>query len=68
MISRQRREDQVGNGLGTRDNRSRRLQFAGPADRPDQCRRIKAARCGLAFGDINTTVQTAIGGQAAGDL
>jgi cobalt-zinc-cadmium resistance protein CzcA len=30
--------------------------------------RIKAARYGLASGDINTTVQTAIGGQAAGDL
>jgi heavy metal efflux system protein len=30
--------------------------------------RDKAARYGLAPGDINTTVQTAIGGQAAGDL
>jgi cobalt-zinc-cadmium resistance protein CzcA len=30
--------------------------------------RAKAARYGLAPGDINTTVQTAIGGQAAGDL
>jgi cobalt-zinc-cadmium resistance protein CzcA len=30
--------------------------------------RAKAARYGLASGDINTTVQTAIGGQAAGDL
>jgi heavy metal efflux system protein len=30
--------------------------------------REKAGRYGLAPGDINTTVQTAIGGQAAGDL
>src|SRR5262249_28944672 len=30
--------------------------------------RAKAARYGLAPGDINTTVQAAIGGQAAGDL
>jgi len=30
--------------------------------------RAKAARYGLAPGEINTTVQTAIGGQAAGDL
>jgi cobalt-zinc-cadmium resistance protein CzcA len=30
--------------------------------------RAKAARYGLAPGDINTTVQTAIGGQAAGDV
>jgi cobalt-zinc-cadmium resistance protein CzcA len=30
--------------------------------------RAKAARYGLAVGDINTTVQTAIGGQAAGNL
>ncbi|MGL5166957.1 MAG: efflux RND transporter permease subunit [Afipia sp.] len=30
--------------------------------------RSKAARYGLASGDINTTVQIAIGGQAAGDL
>jgi cobalt-zinc-cadmium resistance protein CzcA len=30
--------------------------------------RAKAARYGLAAGDINTTVQTAIGGQAAGNL
>src|SRR5262249_13581843 len=30
--------------------------------------RDKAARYGLSPGDINTTVQTAIGGQAAGDL
>jgi heavy metal efflux system protein len=30
--------------------------------------RDKAARYGLAPGDVNTTVQTAIGGQAAGDL
>jgi heavy metal efflux system protein len=30
--------------------------------------RAKAARYGLAPGDINTTVQTAIGGQSAGDL
>jgi len=30
--------------------------------------RKKAARYGLAPGDINTTIQTAIGGQAAGDL
>jgi heavy metal efflux system protein len=30
--------------------------------------RTKAARYGLSPGDINTTVQTAIGGQAAGDL
>src|SRR6184192_1427010 len=30
--------------------------------------RAKAARYGLSPGDINTTVQTAIGGQAAGDL
>jgi heavy metal efflux system protein len=30
--------------------------------------RAKAARYGLTPGDINTTVQTAIGGQAAGDL
>lgn len=30
--------------------------------------RAKAARYGLASGDINTTVQIAIGGQAAGDL
>jgi cobalt-zinc-cadmium resistance protein CzcA len=30
--------------------------------------RKKAARYGLSPGDINTTVQTAIGGQAAGDL
>jgi cobalt-zinc-cadmium resistance protein CzcA len=30
--------------------------------------RAKAARFGLAPGDINTTVQAAIGGQAAGDL
>jgi cobalt-zinc-cadmium resistance protein CzcA len=30
--------------------------------------RHKAARYGLAPGDINTTIQTAIGGQAAGDL
>jgi cobalt-zinc-cadmium resistance protein CzcA len=30
--------------------------------------RAKAARYGLAPGDINTTVQTAVGGQAAGDL
>jgi len=30
--------------------------------------RAKAARYGLAPGDVNTTIQTAIGGQAAGDL
>jgi cobalt-zinc-cadmium resistance protein CzcA len=30
--------------------------------------RAKAARYGLAPGDINTTIQTAIGGQSAGDL
>jgi cobalt-zinc-cadmium resistance protein CzcA len=30
--------------------------------------RMKAARYGLAPGDINTTIQTAIGGQAAGNL
>jgi cobalt-zinc-cadmium resistance protein CzcA len=30
--------------------------------------RAKAARYGLAPGDINTTIQTAIGGQAAGDV
>ena len=30
--------------------------------------RVRAARYGLAPGDINTTIQTAIGGQAAGNL
>ncbi len=30
--------------------------------------RVRAARYGLAPGDINTTVQAAIGGQAAGNL
>ena len=62
-------EDQGGDGQGARHRRSGGVQFAWPADGARfDIDRARAARYGLATGDINTVIQAAIGGQAAGNL
>ena len=62
-------QDQGRDEHGARHHRPGRLRLAGPADGAASTSTAPAAaRYGLAPGDINTTVQAAIGGQAAGNL
>ena len=64
-----RGEDQRRHEQRTRRRRPCGIHLARPTDAAHRHRpRKAAARYGLAPGDINSAVQTAVGGQAAGDL
>ena len=63
-----RRRHQERHRHGAGRHRPRGLRLARPADHPHRHRPHQGARYGLAPGDINATVQAAIGGQAAGDV
>ena len=61
-------QDQGRDGHRAGHHRSRGVHLARAADDPHRRRSRPAARYGLSPGDINAAVQTAIGGQSAGDV
>ena len=67
-LERHRDQDQSGDVDGSRHNRPRDFRRARPAHADHRYRPERAARYGLAPGDVNATIQAGIGGQAAGNL